>query len=91
MVTGRRPTDRHCHQATAAVVNQLLTRRGRPFATPTGSEFPANIVSPDNTTSGEWMIPQIDRAYRTGEMPPLLPAAGLTGQRSTGPIPLPPA
>ena len=32
-----------------------------------------------------------DRAYRTGEMPPLLPAAGHSDPRSTGPIPLPPA
>ena len=51
----------------------------------------ANIVLPDNTTAGEWMLPQIDRAYRTGEMPPMLPAAGNSDRRSTGPIPLPPA
>ncbi len=55
------------------------------------TEFLANIVLPDNTTAGDWMLPQIDRAYRTGEMPPLLPAAGHTVQRSAGPIPLPPA
>ena len=55
------------------------------------TEFLANIVLPDNTTAGEWMLPQIDRAYRTGEMPPLLPAAGNAGNRSGGPIPLPPA
>ena len=55
------------------------------------TEFLANIVLPDNTTAGDWMIPQIDQAYRTGEMPPLLPAAGHIGQRSAGPIPLPPA
>ena len=54
-------------------------------------EFLANIVLPNNTTAGEWMIPQIDRAYRTSEMPALLPAAGHTGQRFAGPIPLPPA
>ena len=54
------------------------------------AEFLANIVLPDNTTAGEWMLPQIDRAYRTGEMPPLLPAAGHAGPRSSGPIPLPP-
>ena len=34
------------------------------------AEFLANIVLPDNTTAGDWMIPQIDEAYRTGEMPP---------------------
>ena len=55
------------------------------------TEFLANIVLPDNSTAGEWMLPQIDRAYRTGEMPPLLPAAGHTGHQPSGPIPLPPA
>ncbi len=55
------------------------------------TEFLANIVLPDNTTAGEWMIPQIDQAYRTGEMPPLLLAAGNSDRRSSGPIALPPA
>ena len=55
------------------------------------TEFLANIVLPDNTTAGEWMLPQIDRAYRTSAMPPLLPAAGHSDPRSTNPIPLPPA
>ncbi len=55
------------------------------------TEFLVNIVLPDNTTAGEWMLPQIDQAYRTGEMPPLLPAAGSADPRSSGPIPLPPA
>ena len=55
------------------------------------TEFLANIVLPDNTTAGEWMIPQIDHAYRTGEMPPLLPAAGNSARRTSDPIPLPPA
>ena len=35
--------------------------------------------------------PRIDRAYRTGEMPPMLPAAGQTHPRPSGPIALPPA
>ena len=55
------------------------------------TEFLANIVLPDNTTAGEWMIPQIDQAYRTGQMPPMLPAAGNSDPRSSGPIALPPA
>ena len=55
------------------------------------TEFLANIVLPDNSTAGEWMIPQIDQAYRTGDMPPLLPAAGNSGPRASGPIALPPA
>ena len=51
--------------------------RSEPAVYPTiETEFLANIVLPDDTTAGEWMLPQIDRAYRTGEMPPLLPAAG---------------
>ena len=55
------------------------------------TEFLTNIVLPDNTTAGEWMLPQIDRAYHTREMPPLLPAAGHTGHQPSGPIPLPTA
>ena len=51
------------------------------------AEFLANVVLPDNRTAGEWMLPQIDRAYRTGEMPPMLPAA----DPRDGPIALPPA
>ncbi len=56
------------------------------------AEFLANIVLPDNATTGEWMIPQIDETYRTGEMPPMLPAAsGSGGNRPGHSIPLPPA
>ena len=55
------------------------------------TEFLANIVLPDNTTAGEWMLPQIDQAYRTGEMPPMLPAASQTDPRPSSPIALPPA
>ena len=55
------------------------------------AEFLANIVLPDNTTAGEWMLPQIDQAYRSGAMPPLLPAAGHSGHRPGQSIPLPPA
>ena len=36
-------------------------------------EFLADIVLPDGSTTGEWMIPQIKDAYLTGHMPPLLP------------------
>ena len=55
------------------------------------TEFLANIVLPNNTTAGDWMLPQIDQAYRTGQMPPLLPAAGNPDHRPGQPIPLPPA
>lgn len=36
-------------------------------------EFLANIVLPTGQLAGEWMRPQIARAYSTGQMPPLLP------------------
>lgn len=39
-------------------------------------EFLANIVLPDGSTAGGWMRPQIDEAYRTGQMPPMLPQLG---------------
>lgn len=37
-------------------------------------EFLAHIIMPDNRTVGEWVSPELDRAYRTGEMPKLLGA-----------------
>lgn len=37
------------------------------------SEFLANIVLPDGTTAGQWMRPQIARAYEAGDMPSMLP------------------
>ena len=40
-------------------------------------EFMAHIVLPSGQRAGEWMAPQIERAYQTGEMPPLLPAPGV--------------
>lgn len=36
-------------------------------------EFMANIMLPDGGTVGEFMIPQIDVAYKTGTMPAMLP------------------
>lgn len=35
-------------------------------------EFMANVVLPGGQTVGDWMAPQIARAYTTGNMPPLL-------------------
>ena len=89
----REAHDQACRQRWRAL---LLVIKAKLEAVTAGTstietEFLANIVLPDNTTAGEWMLPQIDRAYRTGEMPPLLPAAGHSDPRSTGPIPLPPA
>ncbi len=39
-------------------------------------EFLADIALPDGRTVGQFMAPQIDRAYRSGEMPALLPGSG---------------
>ncbi len=36
-------------------------------------EFMANIVLPDGSTAGDFMLPQIARAYETSTMPPMLP------------------
>lgn len=39
-------------------------------------EFLAHTVLPDGSTAGEWLRPQVAEAYRTGAMPPMLPALG---------------
>lgn len=39
-------------------------------------EFFYDIVLPDGRTAGEWMAPQIEEAYQTGEMPAMLPMFG---------------
>ena len=36
-------------------------------------EFLYDIVLPDGRTAGEWLAPQIETAYETGQMPPMLP------------------
>jgi hypothetical protein len=37
-------------------------------------EFLAHIVLPNGKgTVGDWLMPQIDKAYESGKMPPLLP------------------
>jgi hypothetical protein len=37
------------------------------------SEFLAHIVLPDGTTVGDWVAPQVARAYELGTMPKMLP------------------
>lgn len=37
-------------------------------------EFLAHILLPDGQSVGSWMRPQVEKAYRTGLMPPLMPA-----------------
>ena len=39
-------------------------------------EFFYDIVLPDGRTAGEYMAPQIQAAYVTGNMPPMLPMLG---------------
>lgn len=39
-------------------------------------EFFYDIVLPDGRTAGEYMAPQIQAAYETGNMPPMLPMLG---------------
>jgi hypothetical protein len=36
-------------------------------------EFLAYILLPSGQTVGQWMLPQVERAYLTGDMPALLP------------------
>ena len=41
-------------------------------------EFLAHIVLPNGNTVGRWMLPQVESAYQSGDMPSLLPAPGKT-------------
>jgi hypothetical protein len=36
-------------------------------------EFLAYTVMPDGRTVSEWLQPQLENAYQSGNMPPLLP------------------
>lgn len=45
-------------------------------------EFLAHIVLPDGTKVADWMGPQLEEAYSTGQMPELLPPA--RGELSSG-------
>lgn len=38
-------------------------------------EFLAYTVMPDGRTVSEWLQPQLEDAYKSGKMPPLLPGA----------------
>lgn len=37
-------------------------------------EFLPNVMLPDNRTVADWLQPQVERTYATGQMPPLLPS-----------------
>jgi hypothetical protein len=43
-------------------------------------EFLYDMVLPNNQTVGEYISPQIDQAYLTGKLPPLLPGIGETAE-----------
>lgn len=64
-----------CRQRWRAL---LLVVKAKMEAIETGiasfdSEFMANIVLPGGGTVGDWMEPQIERAYLTGAVPAMLP------------------
>ncbi len=50
------------------------------------SELLAYTVMPDGETVGEWLEPQLNEVYKTGQMPPLLPGANHRKQIGTGVI-----
>lgn len=37
-------------------------------------EFLAHVVLPSGETAGQWLVPQIQYAYETKQMPPMLPS-----------------
>lgn len=45
-------------------------------------EFLYDIVLPDGRTAGEWVLPQIEAAYQTGQMPAMLPMLEIQGEKS---------
>jgi hypothetical protein len=48
------------------------------YGEPVERAFLPYLVLPNNATVEEWAIPQIEEAYRTKRMPPLLPGAETT-------------
>jgi len=50
------------------------------------SELLAYTVMPDGETVGEWLEPQLNEVYRSGQMPPLLPGANHRKQLTAGVI-----
>lgn len=81
--TGRNRTEKSQQDAWEQACRQrwralLLVIKAKLEATECGIstfelEFMANIVLPDNRTVGDFMLPQISAAYRSGKMPAMLP------------------
>jgi len=83
--TGKRRTD----LAAAGAYDQAVRQRWRALVliikakleaiaaniTTLEREFLADVVMPDNQTVGQWFAPQLEAAYQSGKMPPLLPGA----------------
>ena len=79
----RRRTEDAAEKAYQQAVRQrwralTLIVKAKLEATETGitsfeEEFLAHIVLPDNSTVGEYLLPQIEDAYVNGEMPRMLP------------------
>ena len=79
----RRRTEAAAEKAYQQAVRQrwralALIVKAKLEATETGittfeEEFLSYIVLPDNSTVGEYMLPQIESAYQSGEMPRMLP------------------
>jgi hypothetical protein len=46
-------------------------------------EFLAYVVMPDGQTVGQHVLPHVEKAYLTNQMPPLLAAIGGTGERKS--------
>lgn len=67
--------DQACRQRWRAM---LLVLKAKLEAVEAGittleDEFLAHVVLPSGETAGQWLRPQIEAAYRTGNMPPMLP------------------
>lgn len=73
----RRAWEQACRQRWRALA---LVVKAKLEAVASGVEtfeeaFMPHIVLPNGRTVGEWMVPQIDKAYVSGKMPPLLLSA----------------
>jgi hypothetical protein len=84
--TGKRRTPNAAREAYEQAVRQrwralALVIKAKLEAVESGIEtfeqaFLANILLPDGQTVGQWLVPQVEQAYLTGEMPALLPMLG---------------
>ena len=66
------------HKAAIIMKIALRFRKAKLEAVESGistveREFFYDVVLPDGKTIGEWMAPQLETAYQTGTMPPMLP------------------